>query len=368
MKLIKQYSPFINKQEINYISKVLSKKFLTENLETKKFEKNFSKIFYMNNVVAMSNWTLGLLTILKVIGIQKGDEVIVPNLTFFATATPILICGAKIVLCDISINNFSLDLNKLKKKITKKTKCIIPVHLFGFCCNMWEIRKICKKKKIFLIEDSAQALGAKYKNLYLGSFGDFSGFSFYGNKIITTGEGAMVISKKKYYLKKLFAFKNHGRHRKGIFKHKVFGLNFMFTEMQAAIGNIQLKKFKQIIQKKIFINKLYKKLLSNIVEFPHPINGNEPNYWMTCIFVKNKIKLKKFLLKNKIETRDFFYPLNLQPAFKFNKLIKNKNEVFKNSMFVYRNSLILPSGHDLTNKKIFYITSKIKKFYNEIRS
>ena len=249
-KKINTFDAFLNHQEANYIKKVVLKGFLTENIETKKFEKNFSKKFKMKNALAISNWTAGLFATLKAINIKKGDEVIIPNLTFFATASPIILCGAKIVLCDVELDNFSLDLNILEKKITKKTKCIIPVHLSGFCCDMDRLKSICKKKNIYLIEDSAQALGATYKNKNLGNFGDLSGFSFFGNKIMTTGEGGMIIAKKKSLLKKVYLIKNHGRDKTGIFKHKTLGFNFMFTEMQAAIGNIQLKKFNYILKKK----------------------------------------------------------------------------------------------------------------------
>ena len=197
MKKINQIEPWINKEESNYIKKIVSKTFLTENKETKKFEQNINKKFKTKYSLSVSNWTAGIFMCLKVINIKPGDEVIVPNLTFIATATPAIWLRAKIVLCDVDEENFCLDLNHLEKLITKKTKCIIPVHLYGHCCNLNSLSKIAKKNKIYIIEDAAQAIGAKYNGKFLGTIADFGGFSFYGNKIITTGEGGIILFKKK---------------------------------------------------------------------------------------------------------------------------------------------------------------------------
>ena len=192
---------------------------------------------------------------------------------------------------------------------------IIPVHLYGHCCDLDKLRRIAGKK-IKIIEDAAQAIGSKFNKKFLGTIGDFGGYSFYGNKIITTGEGGVILTNKKNYEKKLYMIKNHGRSRKGIFVHENVGFNFMFTEVQAAIGNIQLKKLNKILAKKKQIFKRYKKNLSNVgdLRFMQPIKGNEPVHWFSNIFTKKKYNLKKFLKKKNIETRDFFYPINLSSS------------------------------------------------------
>ena len=366
MSKINQIEPWIDKEEANYIKKVVSKTFLTENQETKKFEKNITKRFKSKNSLSVSNWTAGIFMCLKAIGVKSGDEVIVPNLTFIATATPAIWLGAKIVLCDVDRKNFCLDLNNLKKLITKKTKCIIPVHLYGHCCNMDELTKIAKKNKIQVIEDAAQATGAKYKNKFLGTIADFGGFSFYGNKIITTGEGGIILFKDKKFYKKLYSLKNHGREKKGVFEHKTIGYNFMFTEMQAAIGNIQLKKLNKILDKKKKIFNFYKKNLINIKEisFMKPLNTNKPVYWFSNIIVDKKNELQKFLFKNNVETRDMFLPLNKQPCFKNKNYIKNLNSNFKNSIYIYQKGLSLPSHYNLTIKDLKYVVNKINIFFN----
>ena len=365
MKKINQIQPWINHEEANYLKKIISKTYLTENIETKKFEENIKKKFKIKNCIAVSNWTNGLLMCLKALNIKPGDEIIVPNLTFIATATPAIWLGAKIVLCDIDENHFCLNLNDLKKLINKKTKCIIPVHLYGHCCDLDKLKKIAANKKIYIIEDAAQAIGAKYKDKYLGSVTDFGGFSFYGNKIITTGEGGAITFKDKRFYKKFYALKNHGREIKGIFKHQSIGYTFMFTEMQAAVGNIQLKKLNKILSKKRKIFNFYKKHLSKInkIKFMKPIRYNKPVYWFSNIIIKDKKKLQRFLNKNNIQTRDMFLPLNKQPCFNNLKNIKNSKKKFPISEKIYNHCISLPSSYDLSEKQLLYIVNKIKVFF-----
>jgi len=367
MKTIKQIEPWIDNKESDYIKKVVSKTFLTESFETKKFEINVKKKFNSKYAISVSNWTAGMFLCLKAANIGKSDEVIVPNLTFIATVTAVLMSGATPVLCDVDEENFSLDIKKMKKLITKKTRCIIPVHLYGHCCNLDLLKKICRKKKIFILEDAAQAIGAKFGNSYLGTIGDFGGFSFYGNKIITTGEGGMILTKKKNYSKLIYALKNHGRSSKGIFKHKIIGYNFMFTEMQAAIGNIQLKKLSTILEKKRRIYNSYKLHLKSIksIKFMKNLNKNKPVHWFSNIITDKKKVLKKYLEKNKIQTRDIFYPINLQPCFKNSKVIKNINGNFPISNKIYNNGLSLPSSYSLNDKKLIYIIKKILFFFKK---
>ena len=365
--MINQIQPWISNDEGNYLKKVLKRKYLTENKETIKFENNIKKKFKAKNAIAVSNWTNGIFLLLKAANIKKGDEVIVPNLTFIASVTPIIWAGATPVLCDVDFTNACIDLNKLKKLINKKTKCIIPVHLYGHCCNLTELFKIVKNKKILIIEDAAQSIGAKYKNKYLGTIGDMGGYSFYGNKIITTGEGGIIFFKNSRLKNRIYALKNHGRSKKGVFKHEIIGYNFMFTEMQAAVGNVQLKKLKQILEKKKEIFNFYKKKLAHIkkINFLENIKENSPVYWFSNIIVKNKKNLKIFLNKNGIQTRDFFLPLNKQPCFKNKKIIKNIHSQFPASDHFYNYGLSLPSSYNLTKNRLNYIIKTINSFYTK---
>ena len=308
MKKIIQIEPWIGLDESNYIKQVVNKTFLTEAAETKRFEDKIKKKFKSKYALAVSNWTNGLYMSLKAFNIGKGDEVIVPNVTFIATVNSVIMAGATPVICEIDEKNLSLDINHFKKIISKKTKAVIPVHLYGYCCNLDILNRICSKKKIKIIEDAAQAIGAKYKKKYLGTIGQIGGFSFYGNKIITTGEGGVILTNSAKLKKKLYELKNHGRSKKGIFKHDSIGYNFMFTEMQAAIGNIQLSKLNKILKKKETIFKLYKKELSKIknINFMTPVKFNKPVHWFSNIFTKKKMDLKN-ILRIEIYKREIFF-------------------------------------------------------------
>lgn len=364
---INQIAPWIDNKELKNLNMVMKKTFLTENKETLRFENNLKKIIKAKFITSYSNWTCGLYACMKILDLKPGDEVIVPNLTFIATINSVIMANLKPVLCEVDEESMCMDIESFKSSITNKTKAVIPVHLYGNCCDMNKLKKICQKKKILIIEDAAQAIGSKYKNNYLGTIGDLGGISFYGNKIITTGEGGAVISKSKKNYEKLYKFKNHGRMVKGIFKHKSIGFNFMFTEMQAAIGNEQLKKLNKIIKKKKLIYEYYKKNLSSIknITFKNPSKNCTPVYWFTNIFTKDKKKLVKYLNMKSIQTRDAFYPLNLQPCFKNTNLVKNINKEFPVSKKIYKTCVSLPSSYSLTKKEQDLVIKNIKKFYGK---
>ena len=369
VKKILQIEPWIDQKEANYIKKIVSKTFLTEGNETKKFEKRFTLKCNSKYAIAVSNWTNGLYLALKSINITKGDEVIVPNLTFIATINAVIMSGATPVICEVEEKNLSIDLNHLSKIITKNTKVIIPVHLYGHCCDLDKLKKISKKNNIKIVEDAAQSLGAMYGKNYLGSIGTLGGFSFYGNKIITTGEGGIILTNSLNLKKKIYQLKNHGREVKGVFKHKTIGYNFMFTEMQAAIGNIQLDKLNKILKKKENIFKRYKLELSKIkkVKFMENLKKNKPVYWFSNIFLDDKKKLKKYLEKKGIQTRDIFYPIHRQPCYmkENKKIIKRTKKEYTISDKIFNSGLSLPSSYSLSSAQQLFVINSIKNFFKD---
>ena len=275
----------------------------------------------------------------------------------------------KILLCDVNKDNYSLDLKMAEKLVNKKTKAIMIVHLFGECSEINKIKTFAKKYRLKIIEDSAQSFGGKYRNKNLGTFGDVGGFSFYGNKIITTGEGGVAITNNQLIAKKIKKIKNYGRSVKGIYEHESVGYNFKFNDICASIGLAQLSKLQSFIIKKKQIDNFYRKKLSKInqIKFSQSIEGADPVYWFVVIYVKDKKKLKKFLQKKGIETRDFFLPMNMQKCFRKSRFIVNKNDKFLNSKELYKTGICLPSSVNLNKKKLSFITSAIKKYY-EYRS
>tara|TARA_B100001027_G_scaffold207182_1_gene171371 strand:+ start:828 stop:1937 length:1110 start_codon:yes stop_codon:yes gene_type:complete len=365
MKFIKQIEPYFDKQELKSVTRTLKSTFITEGNETKKFEKLVSKKIKAKNVIALSNWTLGLYSCAKALGFKSGDEIIVPNLTFVSCVTSMLMAGLKVKLCEVNSSNYSLDLAHAKKLLSKKTKAIMIVHLFGECSDIPRILSFAKKNKLKVIEDAAQSFGGKFKNRYLGTYGDIGGFSFYGNKTITTGEGGVAVCKSKKYADKIKRLKNYGRLTKGSYKHEEIGYNFKFNDLAASIGVSQINKFNTIIKKKKFIDNFYRKNLKNIkqIKFSKKLRHSNPVYWFTSIQAIKKKKLKIFLKKKNIETRDFFYPMHLQKCFVNIKEVISEKSFYENSLKHYKNGLCLPSSANLNLHQLNYIVKNIKNFY-----
>lgn len=363
--MIIQIQPWIDNSELIELKKVINSTFVTENSMTKKFEEMIKKLTGSKYALAIANGTLAQYASLLALDLKAGDEVIIPNITFIATANAIIMMGAIPVLCEIDSKTFCIDTAKAEKLITKKTKAIIPVHLYGQSADMVAIKKIAKKYNLLIIEDAAQSIGVMFKNKHTGTFGDVGFLSFYGNKTITTGEGGVVLTDNKKLADKIYRLKNHGRIKKGVFQHEEIGFNFAFTEMQAAIGVSQLKKLNKIIRKKKQIYDYYNHHLADIKHLIKPMIDPrcKPVHWFTSYLTKDSKKLQKYLLQKGIQTRKFFAPLHQQKCYKNSNLIKNINADFSISNEIYKNGISLPSSYLLTDKEIRKVVFEIKLFY-----
>jgi perosamine synthetase len=367
MNKIIQIYPWIDKKELEEVTKVIKSTFLTENKYTKKFEKKFRSITKAKYAIAINNWTMGLFCCLKALKIGKNDEVIVPDITFIASANAVILAGAKVVLCDVDSETLNISTSSIEKMITKRTKAIMPVHLYGNSCNMTKILQIAKKYKLKIIEDAAQGLGVFHKKKHVGTIGDVGGFSFYGNKLITTGEGGIITTNNKKIYDEIQQLKNHGRKVKGKFIHEKIGYNFMFTDIQAAIGLAQINKLKKIINKKLTIYKYYK---SNIkkneeIKYIKKLDKTSSVYWFSNIITKQALKLKKFLSKKNIESRNCFYPLSLQPCYDNNNDIIKKYVNKENSLNIYKSLLSLPSAAQININELNKVIKNINSFYEK---
>ena len=363
--MIIQIQPWINYKENIELFKVIRSTFITEGNKTLEFEELTKKLTGSKHAIAYANGTVALYAALKALNIGIGDEVIVPNLTFIATANAVIMAGAKPIFCDIDRDDLGISPERIEKLISKKTKAIIPVHLYGYSCKIEKIMEIAKNHKLKVIEDAAQGVGVYYKNKHVGTYGDIGVLSYYGNKTITTAEGGMILTNVDNYKNSCYRLKNHGRDTKGVFRHEHIGFNFAFTDLQAAIGISQMRKLKKIIGKKRRIFEKYKNSFDEINEIKifEIKNQNNPVYWFSSIFSKQKKDLQNYLKDKKVQTRDFFYPLNLQPCYKGMDL--NINDDFSNSIDIYNNSLSLPSSYILKNKEQNFTISCIKDFFNE---
>lgn len=356
--IIPQIQPWIDQRELRELIKVIDSTWITEGRKTEEFENRFKKITGARYAMAVFNATVGLYCALKAFDIGPGDEVIVPDLTFIASANSVIMAGAKPVFCDIERETLGLDPNQLEKKITFRTKAVMPVHLYGLSAKIDKIINLARKRGLKVIEDAAQAVGVKYKGRQVGTFGDIGIFSFYGNKTITTGEGGLILTDNKELFKKCWRLKNHGRDEKGIFIHDYIGFNFCFTDLQAAVGLAQLKKLKKIIERKRRIREFYQRELKDIkqIEFPSINRDTSPVFWFTNIFTDEVSDLVRYLKEKGVQTRRFFYPLHKQPCY-------NSNGYFPNSEWAYEKGLSLPSSVILKDKELAYICATIKDYY-----
>ena len=360
---IPQIQPWIDEKELLQLQRVVDSTYVTEHKLTEEFESLIKKLTGAKHAVAVTNGTVGLFSALKALGIGEGDEVIVPNLTFIASSNAILMAGAKPVLCEINDDNFCIDAEKIEKLISPATKAIMPVHLYGQSCNMTALCSLAKKHNLYMVEDAAQGVGVKYNSKHVGTFGDVGVLSFYGNKTITCGEGGVILTECDEIRDEVYSLKNHGRLEKGKFKHEKIGFNFSFTEMQAAIGIAQLHKLPSVIEIKNNIHKKYHDSLKHLNDKITSINLDkncDPVWWFTSFLTDYKSELKEYLLKNNIQTRDFFYPLHLQPCYKDYHFADHKFPVSEN---IYSKGISLPSSCGLTNEQQDYIIENIINFF-----
>lgn len=364
--LIPVNKPVISKEAKKNIAEAVSSGWLSSSGPfVGEFEKKFAKYLGVKHAVSVSSGTAALHIALLSLDIKNGDEVIVPAFTMAATWMAVLYVGAKPVFVDCELETYNIDINKIEEKITKKTKAIIPVHIYGHPCEMDKIMAIAKKHKIYVVEDAAEAHGGEYKNKKCGSFGDINCFSFYANKIIATGEGGMVVTNDEKLNYKANKYKDLCHSDKKRFIHDKLGYNYRMTNLQAAVGMGELKNINKYIRKKQWMANFYNKGLKDIpgIKIPTTKPGVKNVYWMYGIVVdKDKFGLSRdelrLRLKEKgIDTRDFFYPPEDQPVLRK----KIRNQRFLNAKYLSENGLYLPSGLAITKQQVNRVIEAIKK-------
>ncbi len=364
MEKIIQVEPWIDQNELIQLKRIIESTYVTESKLTKEFEELTKN--YTNSEFALSicNGTAGLFCALKALDIKDDDEVLIPNITFIASATPVILAGAKIRLIDVDPKTACIDIDSLRKNITSKTKVIMPVHLYGISCEMEEILKIAKENELLILEDASQGVGVKYQNTHVGTFGDIGVLSYYGNKTITTGEGGIVLSRKKELIDKVYQLKNHGRMTKGTFIHDSIGWNFSFTEMQAAIGISQMQKLEKIIHKKLNLYNKYMQSIKStkIVMKKVPKKTTSPVHWFSNIYTENAEKLAEYLKMKNIPSRRIFYPLNLQPCLKDCQNVLNINDEFPGSNRAFSEILSLPSSILMQDNQFKHIIETLNSY------
>ena len=361
-------APYLYGNEKKYLQKCIRDGFVSSSGPfVEKFEKKFAKRLKRKFAISVSNGTAALQLAFESLNIKKKDQVILPSFTIISCILPIIRYGAVPILVDSDPDTWNMDVNKIEKKITSKTRAIIAPHIYGLPIDMDPLLKIAQKYKLKVIEDAAEVLGLKYKNKECGSFGDVSTFSFYANKHITTGEGGMVVTDSKQIAEKCKSLRNICFNNKRRFLHYDLGWNYRFTNLQSAVGLAQLQKLNRFIVKKRNIGKIYNKELSKIKIFQTPLNKKEYAkniYWVYGLVLKKNSPISLNILMKKlkqegIETRNFFWPLHQQPVLK--KMGFFKNTKLPVAEYLSKNGLYLPSGLALTSLQQKYVVNKVKK-------
>ena len=358
-------SPLIGEEEKKAVEEVLSSGMLAQGPKVREFEEAFSRYIGSGHAIAANNGTTALHAALLACGIKRGDEVITTPFSFIATANSVLYCGAKPVFADISEKTFNIDPEKIKDKITKKTKALLIVHLYGMPCEMKGILEICEEHNLRLIEDACQAHGAEYKGKKVGSFGDAACFSFYPTKNMTTGEGGMITTNDMEVAEKAMLLREHGS--KVRYHHEILGYNYRMTDIAAAIGIEQLKKLDKMNEKRRANAEIYKSELKNLKGITLPF---VPGY-AKHVFHQYTIRINK----NSKRTRDqlvqelknsgigtgihYHLPIHLQPLYK--KMLKIKSGAFPISEKAANEVLSLPVHQSLKKEEVRYIAEKVKE-------
>ena len=364
--------PFIGDSEKKLVDEAMDSKELSGfcGRFISKFEKGFAEYSDCEYGVSTTSGTSALHLALAVLKIGPGDEVIVSSFTNMATFFAVLYQGAKPVPVDIEPDTWNLNPSLVEEKITKKTKAILAVHIYGHPVDMDPLIALAKKYHLFIVEDCAEAHGAVYRGRKIGSLGDIGCFSFYANKIITTGEGGMITTNNKDLADRARMLKSLAFGDKNKFMHQEIGFNFRMTNIQAAVGCAQLEKIDFIIDKKREIAGLYNNQLEKIEEVQLPVEKPYAKnvYWMYHIVLRGGLKDKRSLLmsalkKEGIDTRESFIPYNGQEFF-INQGLAKKSDCPVSNMVGDR-GLYLPSGPILSEKEIIYVSDNIIKIINE---
>jgi len=367
--------PWLPGKEKQYVNDAIDTNWISSSGKyIEKFEEGFAKFCDCEYGVCCSNGLAALHLACVAIGLKKGDEVIVPTFTMAASVNAVIFTGAIPVLIDCDKETYCMDVDQLESKITPRTKAIMPVHIYGHPCDMDPIMKLARKYNLYVIEDAAEAHGSEYNGKKCGSIGDIGCFSFYANKILTTGEGGMCVTKNKEFADKMKKLRNHAFDVPR-FIHNEVGFNYRLTNLQAAIGLAQTENAEMLVNARRGVGLKYNELLKEVkglilpLEKPYAKNV----YWMYGVVLDKSVKLTKEDIMQKlkergIETRSFFIPMHRQPAY-INRTVENAPDCsgsFPVVDFIGERGFYLPSSSDLTDEEIKFVVDSLKDILKDV--
>lgn len=358
--------PTLAGNELKYVTQAVESNWISSaGSFIRDFEHQFAAACGAEYGIACANGTVAMHLALATLGLEPGDEVIIPTFTMIATANAVTYCGATPVLADMEPNYWQLDVEQVAAKITPRTKAIVPVHIYGHPTDMEPLLELAQKHGLRVIEDAAESHGAEYRGRRTGSLGDAAGFSFYGNKIITTGEGGMVTTNDRELAKLAWNLRDHAFSHERHFWHKFIGFNYRMTNLQAAVGLAQTEQLDTFVTLRRRNAAEYTRRLQSIpgITTPPEAPWAKNVYWMYGILVNeqeyglSRDQLRKVLAEHGIETRTFFIPMHCQPVYW---------EMFKGQRYpvaerLCRDGFYLPSATSLSIQEIDFVAEVIRE-------
>lgn len=358
--MIPIYQPSLYGREKEYVNQCLDSTWISSRGEfIERFEASFCDYLGAEYATSVCNGTVALHLALVALGIGPGDEVIVPTFTYVASVNTILQAGATPVFVDCERDTWQISVSDANSKISKRTKAVMAVHLYGHPCDMDAVCRLCVNNELLLIEDCAEAFGSKYKGKFVGTFGDAATFSFFGNKTLTTGEGGMAIFKEASAYKRACHLKSQGVSSEKEYWHDCLAYNYRMTNICAAIGLAQLEAVGAVLRKKREIAEWYKELLSGLPLSCHEEKeGVEHTYWMCSILLDDKDlrdSLRAHLKEHGVDSRPLFPLVNTMPH------CRSDGE-FANSVYISCRGINLPSYPGLSRGQVELICEAIKSY------
>lgn len=364
--------PSLGGNELKYVSDCISSGWISsQGTYVRKFEEAFAEYHGVPHAISVCNGTAALHLALVALGIGPGDEVIVPNLTFAASANVVIHCGATPVLADVTRETWTLDPDHVERLITPRTRAIMPVHLYGHPADMGPITALAEKHGLLVVEDNAEALGAEYRGRKTGTLGDAGCFSFFANKVITTGEGGMITCRDAGLAHRIQVYRDHGMEKTRRYWHTVPGFNFRLTNLQAAIGLAQMEQLERFLSRRDEVVALYDKGLREVPGITLP--PREPwarnIHWLYSILVDevaagiSRDAMSTRLQDHGIETRPFFYPVHIQPPYE-----RHAREAYPVSVSLSASGLSLPTANDIRNEDVERVCMAISDIVKTARA
>lgn len=369
MERINISGPWITQKEIDYVADAVTNAWYgNANIYHERFEKAFTDYLGVNFAIALPSCTSAIHLSLLALGIGPGDEVIVPEITWIASAAPISYVGATPVFADVDSKTWCLSAESFERCITPKTKAVIPVDLYGNVPDMDAIFGVAKEHGVAIIEDAAQAIGSEYKGKKTGGFGDTGVFSFHGSKTLTTGEGGMLVTDRGDIYQRALVLRDHGRKPgDNLFWNTEVAYKYKMSSMQAALGIAQLERIEELVDRKRRIFKWYEEEIGGVngITLNYEAPDTKNSYWMVTIIIDEKFGIRKekliaLMSEKGIDCRPFFHPLSSLPAYQHLEQALQASYRKTISYQISPYGINLPSGLNLTEEKIQYVCDALK--------